>query len=389
MMFPVQKPYSLYPRRRKKAKPVYYVRFRKPDGTWSSGKCTGMCRKGEAEAWAINYLQCGRVVTRENVTIEEFAKEFFVWGSDWAVDRQVSGKRISERQCNEKMRILNRFIIPAFGKLKLTHLNYALIKSFRNDLYSQGLSGSSINKILSCMKRILEAAEDKSLIRSMPKIERAVNRPKQKGVLTQEEVRRIFSIEWPDYRAYVINLMAFCTGMRRGELLAVQLSQIQDNFIPVARSWDEVAGKLNETTKTGKSRIAPISPKLKSEINRLKLMNPWGRPDSFLFYSSIEGKPMDGKVLHKSFIKALKDIGIDENQRKERNITFHSWRHLFNSMMINNRIPYQKVQSLTGHVTMEMTQHYYHPDDMDDVLDVIENYLFSKTSSEEKSKIMN
>ena len=65
-------------------------------------------------------------------------------------------------------------------------------------------------------------------------------------------------------------------------------------------------------------------------------------------------------------------IGITEKIRQTRNITFHSHRHFLNSLLINANIPVQKIQSITGHLTAEMTQHYYHLDDMQDVQKVQE-----------------
>jgi hypothetical protein len=46
--------------------------------------------------------------------------------------------------------------------------------------------------------------------------------------------------------------------------------------------------------------------------------------------------------------------------------------------LINAKIPLQKIQSLTGHLTDEMTQHYYHADinEMGDVLQAVQNSLF-------------
>jgi integrase len=42
-----------------------------------------------------------------------------------------------------------------------------------------------------------------------------------------------------------------------------------------------------------------------------------------------------------------------------RNVTFHSWRHFFNSYF-RTKIPDAKLQQMTGHKTQEMTDHYTH-----------------------------
>jgi len=363
------KQYVLYSRERKNG-PVYYVKFKNPDGSWGTGKSTGLHNKKKAEAWAIQQLLNGDIpAAAANMTLKAFSKGFFQISGEWATDKKITGKRVTERQCSEKTSILENRIIPPLGEMDLSKIDKTTIKTFRNELFTQGLAGSTINKTLSCLKAILEAAEEKNIIRSVPKIERASARPRtSRGILSLEEVKKLFTEEWWDYRAMVMNLTAAVTGLRQGELLALQIKDFNDRYINVQRSWDQARRVMNETTKTGRGRTIIIPGDLTEELIELINMNPWGGPEAFLFYStSLNDKPMDGKLVNKALYMALEKIGIKEAQRKERNITFHSWRHWFNSLLINEKIPLQKIQSLTGHLTPEMTQHYYHLDDLLDI----------------------
>jgi integrase len=61
----------------------------------------------------------------------------------------------------------------------------------------------------------------------------------------------------------------------------------------------------------------------------------------------------------------LERIGISPNERENRNITFHSWRHFFNTWCRASNIPDSKIQSVTGHRTIKMTVHYSHMDIQD------------------------
>jgi integrase len=54
---------------------------------------------------------------------------------------------------------------------------------------------------------------------------------------------------------------------------------------------------------------------------------------------------------------------VDEESRKKRAFKFHAWRRTFNSLLVAQRIPIPLVQSVTGHLTDEMTQRYYHVSD--------------------------
>ena len=367
------KPFSLYLRKRKKGKPVYYARFRLLNGKRSTGKNTGQTSKGAAERWAWEYLNKGQIVINENVTLAEFSVNFFDWSGDWAVDLKATRKRISKRQCIEKASILNNRIIPALGTYKLTHINKAVIKTFRNDLYRQGFKGSSINKTLSCLRAILEAAEEKQLIQAVPKIERVAGNNQQRGILTPEEVKQLFSLEWPDFRVYVANMTAASTGLRQGEILGLQRKNIKEGYLEILKSWEQVIRELNQTTKTGRERFCPLPERVETLIKTLLDLSPWKTPDSFIFFSTNRpDKPIEGRALTKGLYKALLKIGIDQEQRKKRRIDFHSWHHWFNSFLINKRVPLQKIQALTGHLTDEMTANYYHVDDMADVRDLLD-----------------
>ncbi len=61
-----------------------------------------------------------------------------------------------------------------------------------------------------------------------------------------------------------------------------------------------------------------------------------------------------------SFNKALENIGIPDTERRERNISFHSWRHFFNTLCRVGMVPDSKLQRITGHHTQKMTEHYTH-----------------------------
>jgi len=338
----LKKPLSFYQRKLKKGKAVYYVRFRLPGGSWSSGKNTGQTSRGAAEAFAVRYLQAGQIATRENTTFKNFSSGFFDWNGDYAVDRRAVGKRISERQCIEKTALLNDRIIPALGELKLIDINKVIIKQFRNDLFREGVSGATINKSLSIIKAVLEAAEEKRLVQAIPKIERAAEQGESRGVLEPEEVKALFLNPWPDIRAYTANLTAATTGLRQGELLALQRQNVKEGYLEILRGWNQRTARLNATTKSGRLRYVPLPGKTEIAIHELMETSPWGSPESFIFFSvKLARKPCEGKVLRNGLYKALGEIGINKKDRQARRIDFHSWRHWFNSILVNNKIPLQ------------------------------------------------
>ena len=94
-------------------------------------------------------------------------------------------------------------------------------------------------------------------------------------------------------------------------------------------------------------------------------------PDHFLFYSVDPDKPMSHKKIDKDFARALTAAGIPLEARRERCLSFHSWRHWCNSFLVKKNLPPLRVQQLIGHTSLRMTENYLHPgQDFSDVLAV-------------------
>ena len=121
-------------------------------------------------------------------------------------------------------------------------------------------------------------------------------------------------------------------------------------------------------TKSGKQRIVPLPTRaatvLSTHMGTLKNT----QPDALIFPGRNPEQPLDQKAVQKILYKQLEKIGILEKIRKERGITFHSSRHFYNSQLVNEGIPMLKIQALTGHQSDQMTEAYYHLDDLQDVV---------------------
>ncbi len=48
--------FSIYPRNNTKGKPVFYVRFKQSDGSYTTAKSTGQGTRKAAREWAEDYL---------------------------------------------------------------------------------------------------------------------------------------------------------------------------------------------------------------------------------------------------------------------------------------------------------------------------------------------
>ena len=113
--------------------------------------------------------------------------------------------------------------------------------------------------------------------------------------------------------------------------------------------------------------------------------SPWKDPEHLVFYSADPARPMSHHKIDDDFQRALRAAGIDEAQRKTRAISFHSWRHWANSMLVNRGLPPLRAQQIIGHTSLKMTQTYLHAgEDFSDVLAITDGLFAAKGETDAK-----
>ena len=181
----------------------------------------------------------------------------------------------------------------------------------------------------------------------------------ERGVLTQVEVSILFnplSKEqiWANDIYYHANLLSACTGMRLGEVLAVRGEVLKENHILGDMQYTKNFGLTD--TKSHRSRKVIIPEQLMSELVKYSEQNSGG----YVFSTDGGMLPVYPDTLRRSLFKAFKAIGIDDEQRRDRNLCFHSWRHYLNTTLRSNNITDGKLRALVGHASSKMTEHYTH-----------------------------
>jgi integrase len=149
------------------------------------------------------------------------------------------------------------------------------------------------------------------------------------------------------------NMLAACTGMRIGEVMGLKGEFVFADFIRVAGQYG-VYGY--GPTKTRTMRNIPLSPVIMNGLQKLVTMNGSG----YLFSDDGGARPVTRHYFNKFLISALAGIGIDEAERKQRNLTPHAWRHFLNTTLRAGGVADAKVQSITGHKSLSMTDRYTH-----------------------------
>lgn len=287
------------------------------------------------------------------------------------------GTGITRRHCYEMTNRVNTYWEPAFGnKITIEELKDEDIEEFllkqktaireiknkktgTTEIVTTALSGATVNKILNSIRKPLKWAMKKKIISYDPtaSLDSFSSKIKERGILEDSEVQALIALDWKDKRARVATLTSMTTGLRAGELLGLRVQDIREKSISVEHGWN-TKDRL-KTTKNGKSREVVLLPYIRTILLEYAKTSPHGfKPDSFVFWSPLYAdQPCDTKKFNDGFYEALGDIKITEENRKARNIVFHSWRH-YNATIIADHLDERTAQLLLGHLTASMTKRY-------------------------------
>lgn len=345
--------------KRKDSKIYYYYTY---DETGKRVKfSTGKRTKAEAMQYCIELAKKNQLIPKKKnkTDFKTFSENWFILDKCLYIKgKKQRGQTFSQSWAKENRSILERYILPQFQNCKLSQIKALNIEKWLLEL--PDISNSTKNKILNTLKIMLSEAKRLGLLENNPaeNVKPLHRNNKLRGILTTIEVKELFDRRnFIDYWKgndlyYTANLVASCTGMRQGEILALRPCDIFPDKIVVSHSYERL--EHLKSTKTGKVREIPIS----ETIYKLLCSTSKGlKNDEFIFSYDNKTKPMTPACLTDALYFALGKMNIN---RTIRNITFHSWRHYFNTQLIGNGIDKMIVQSITGHSTDQMTEHYLH-----------------------------
>ncbi len=292
------------------------------------------------------------------VTWLAWVQAFWADDGQYAAARRARGRSISAAYLyNNRLLIQNHaapWIQEHAATLRLRDVRPDHIEAMVMSLHQgRTVSARTANTVRQSVAVPMAEAFRLGLIQSNP----AVRAPKlaeersERGVLSLAEARTVLGLPWPDRAAYIANLLAASTGMRLGEVQGLIIDAVGDGEIEVRQSWAPME-KLKDP-KWKSRRTVPVPCHVEQLLRDLATGNPWG--DGLVFFGASRGRPYARRKLTAALEHAIEAAGIP----KDRHVTFHSWRHFFNSQM-RDRIPDHALRQLTGHRSEAMTDRYTH-----------------------------
>lgn len=351
---------------------------------------TGCTKKSDAIKLIRAKIINDDLMPPDRILFSEYAADFFDWEkSVYIKSRNSSDKPITKEYADEMRKILERRILPYFEKTAIDEITFQKVNKWSTTMRESGgenkkpLAPTTVKHAWQCFSMIMSYAHTNEIISRNPfdKAAKISSDFNARGILTLTEAREI--VQRPLFESsayYLANKIAWLTGMRIGEIVALEAEDIGEDRIFVTKARRRLSG-VTEGTKGSKkrnikTREIPLLPEVCKELKELS--------DSGLLFRSPTGAIEDPKKLSESFNRAIgarngnpsnSDRMID---RSKRNIDFHSWRHFYNTRLASANVSNLKIKYLMGHnVSSDMTQRYLHfgPNDMREVYAVQQSIM--------------
>jgi integrase len=246
----------------------------------------------------------------------------------------------------EKRSVLRTHLAPMFGKHRLDSIGIEEVDSLKLKLKKAGTSIKTINNVVGVLHNILVRAAECKLIPAPERLQylKRTSAEPEEDFLSFEEADQLVSASSPIWRPLVI--VALNTGLRRGELRALQWSDVQIDPGRIVVRRAVYRGQFG-TPKGGRTREIPLNQTAKTSLRQQRhLRGP------FVFCNE-DGSYLKSDTCRKVIDNAAKAAGL-------RAIGWHTLRHTFASHLVMSGVPLAAVQKLLGHASIKTTMRYAH-----------------------------
>ncbi|WP_455544359.1 tyrosine-type recombinase/integrase [Intestinibacter sp.] len=267
-------------------------------------------------------------------------------------------------------KLINRHIKNTVGNYKIRQLNTLIMQQVFNDMYKAGYSKSTLELTKNLLSGAFKSAiQTYNLINSnpvsyvkIPKYEIEKELEVKDKIITIKQFNKLIELNPVGTDLYMPFQIAFNTGMRRGEVLALKWENIDfDNkIIHIKKNMIRKGDKIELSTPKTKSSIRDITigntllkilkaHKIRQKENKLK----YGKLyiDSDFICTTEIGNPISVNMLDGKMHTLNKKIDFP--------FTFHYLRHTHTTLLIEAGANIKDVQKRLGHSKLSTTMDTY------------------------------
>lgn len=322
--------------------------MRHPDGTTlRERRKAPVSSKSGAQRWAaerekvllLEMLRPPAKPEKEVPTLEAFKPRFF--------EGHCRANKQKPSSIESKESVYRNYLIPLLGKKRLDEIGAEDVARLKSHMAEK--EPSTTNNVLSTLSITLKVAAEWGVIEHVPVRVRLLKRtlPPPRFYDFDQYQWLIDAATAIDPRILVVVLLGGDAGLRRGEIIALELTDcdLRRGLLSVERS--EWKGKVTET-KGMECRSVPMTARLRAAIGAIRhLRGPR------LLYTD-EGQT----VTAKSLLRWMTRVQRRAQLRNTGNL--HVLRHTFCSHLAMAGAPALSIQKLAGHKHLQTTLRYMH-----------------------------
>jgi len=353
---------------------------RRPDGRWQGCVSLGRNDSGKLRRQYFYGKTRKEVADKINEAIKRLRQNSLIYRNDnptvgmWIHEWLWSYKRSSVKpKTFDQYETLARIhLVPEIGEIKLVDLTTDHVQRVINRMNNEGLSRRTIELVKVVLHAALKQAQRNKLVYEnvcdnvvLPRKENTEIR-----VLDMEEQSQLIAALEENYVGRGL-LLALYTGMRRGEVLALEWEDydIEKGTISVskslvrARTYSKTGNKTElvvGTPKTEKSkRVIPLVDKAVQLLEKHRICQKEYSElvgsfyeDHGLIFSSSSGGYMDPGNFNRKLNKVTKELGM-------KSLSPHVLRHSFATRGLEVEVSLKAMQELLGHSSITVTGNIY------------------------------
>jgi integrase len=318
------------------------------------GKNKALAKEFKEKLEAKLKLGSAGIPCKAGVTFEEYAET-------WLERIQHTRKHSTHE---DYTKLYARELLPMFRGVDLEDVTRDKIKTLAFAGLRKGQSAKTVQNVIRCLSCFLSHAVEDGLLSVNPALKPGKFLPRigkrmKINPFTREE-GQVFLETCKDRapRYYPLFLSALRTGLRQGELLALQWGDLdyRSRFIEVQRNYTR--GQIC-TPKSGESRRVDMSLELLRALTDLRTerqleaaANGWKEIPDWVFCNAIGGLLDPDNLRKRVFASLLTASGL-------RRIRFHDLRHTFASLLLQQGESPVYVKEQMGHSSIQVTVDLY------------------------------
>jgi integrase len=335
----------------------FYARFFDDSGKVVKTRALKATTATKAALEAKVLLDTGAAAGADPLVVD-LVQEAWTPGSNFLRKRK---KSCSPAYVRTSQRTFNLHYAPWLAGVRFSRLTPAIVEKAMTGLLDAGIGPRTVNYGRQALTVVVaDHARSYRIPNPLQYLWKPEENPRERGILSTEELSRIVSMNplqhTPRDRLAVL-LGALC-GMRLGEVRGLQLDDVDFDRKTIRVQHNYIDGEGMKKPKAGSTRTVPAPDVVLEAIRLAASVAPAG--STYAVAGDRPGRPTLDRTISNGFIRILKAIGIDDDERTRRNLVFHGLRHTFVSMSRMAGVPDFMVQRLAGHKSSAMMDRYSH-----------------------------